>query len=160
MEANPFFNQSIYITDKELYSKFSRILLLCLKNNVKHDDEILNPTINDINEIMKNYTILETKNLRLVKNISNKLMIINSSILSKYFDYEFKNEELVIMMYLVDENSLKIYLKQHNGLSNFEEYITSIFIDKYLNRKYSSVLERINKINIIKTINESIHKNL
>jgi hypothetical protein len=155
MEANPFFNQSINITDKELYSKFSRILLICLKNNVKHDDEILNPTINDINEIMKNYTILETKNLRLVKNISNKLMIIKSSILSKFFDYEFKNEELVIMMYLVDENSLKIYLKQHNGLSNFEEYITSIFIDKYLNRKYSSVLERINKNNLIKTIDES-----
>jgi len=155
MEVNPFFNQSINITDKELYLKFSRILLICLKNNVKHNDEILNPTINDINEIMKNYTILETKNLRLVKDISNKLMIINSSILSKYFDYEFKNEELVIMMYLVDENSLKIYLKQHNGLTNLEEYITSIFIDKYLNRKYSCALERINKNNIIKTIDES-----
>ena len=68
MEVNPFFKQSINITDKELYSKFSRILLICLKNNVKHNDEILNPTINDINEIMKNYTILETKNLRLVNN--------------------------------------------------------------------------------------------
>ena len=120
MDANPFINTSIEITDKEMYSRFSRVLLICLKNNVKHDEEILNPTISDITKLMTNYTILETKNLRLVKNISDKLMIINSNILKQYFDYDFKDEELVIMMYLVNENSLKSYLKQHNGLSNLE----------------------------------------
>jgi hypothetical protein len=155
MDANPFINTSIKITDKELYSRFSRILFICLKDNVKHDEEILNPTISDINKLMTNYTILETKNLRLVKNISDKLMIINTSILKKYFDYEFKDEELVIMMYLVNENSLKSYLKQHNGLSNLEEYIRCIYIDKYLDREISSELERINRTNLIKVIDEN-----
>jgi hypothetical protein len=155
MDANPFINTSIEITDKELYSRFSRVLLICLKNNVKYDEEILNPTISDITKLMTNYTILETKNLRLVKNISDKLIIINSSILKKYFDYDFKDEELVIMMYLVNENSLKSYLKQHNGLSNLEEYFRCIYIDKYLNRDLSSELERINRTNLIKVIDEN-----
>ena len=155
MDANPFINVSIKITDKELYTRFSRVLLICLKNNVKHDDEILNPTISDISKLMTNYTILETKNLRLVKNISDKLIIINSNILKQFFDYDFKDEELVIMMYLVNENSLKSYLKQHNGLSNLEEYITCIYIDKYLKREISSELERINRLNLIKVIDEN-----
>jgi hypothetical protein len=155
MEVNPFINISINITDKELYSRFSRILFLCLKNNTEHDHEILNPTVNDISKLMSKYTILETKNLRLVKNISDKLMIINSSILKKYFDYNFKDEELVIMMYLVNDNTLQSYLKQHNGLSNLEEYITSVYIDKYLNRQVSSELERINRSNLIKVIDEN-----
>ena len=155
MDTNPFINTSIEITDKELYSRFSRVLLICLKNNGKHDEEILNPTISDITKLMTNYTILETKNLRLVKNISDKLMIINSSILKKYFDYDFKDEELVIMMYLVNENSLKSYLKQQNGLSNLEEYIRCIYIDKYLSRDLSSELERINRTNLIKVIDEN-----
>jgi hypothetical protein len=155
MDANPFINTSIEITDKELYSRFSRVLLICLKDNGKHDEEILNSTISDISKLMTNYTILETKNLRLVKNISDKLMIINSSILKQFFDYDFKDEELVIMMYLVNENSLKSYLKQHNGLSNLEEYIKCIYIDKYLNREISNELERINRLNLIKVIDEN-----
>jgi hypothetical protein len=155
MDTNPFINTSIEITDKELYSRFSRVLLICLKNNFKHDEEILNPTISDITKLMSNYTILETNNLRLVKNISDKLMIINSSILKKFFDYDFKDEELVIMMYLVNEKSLKSYLKQHNGLCNLEEYIRCIYIDKYLSRDLSSELERINRTNLLKVINEN-----
>lgn len=155
MDANPFINTSIEITDKELYTRFSRVLLICLKNNVKHDEEILNPTINDITKLMANYTILETQNLRLVRNISDKLMIINSSILKQFFDYDFKDEELVIMMYLVNESSLKSYLKQHNGLSNLEEYIRCIYIDKYLNRNILSESERINRTNLLKVINEN-----
>lgn len=155
MELNPFIKTSINITDKDLYTRFSRILFVCLKNNILHDDEILNPTINNISELMKNYTILETKNLRLAKNILDKLMIINSSILKKYFDYSFKEEELVIIMYLINENTLQIYLKQHNGLSNLEEYITTIHVDNYLNRQITSESERINRSNLIKVIEEA-----
>lgn len=156
MEVNPFVNTSINITNKELYSRFSRILVLCLKNNTKHNNEILNPTVNDISKLMQNYTILETSNLRLVHTISNKLMIINSCILQKFFDYDFKDEELVIMMYLVNEKAMTSYLKQHNGLSNLEDYITSINIDQYLNRKVSNEIERINRCNLLKIIDENI----
>ena len=110
MDTNPFLDISIEITDKELYSRFSRIIILCLKNNVNHNEEILNPTVTNISKLMTNYTIFETTNLRLAKTISDKLMIINSSILKKYFDYDFKDEELVLMMYSVNELSLKSYL--------------------------------------------------
>jgi hypothetical protein len=155
MDTNPFLDISIEISDKELYSRFSRIIILCLKNNVNHDEEILNYEVTNMSKLMTNYTIFETTNLRLAKTISDKLMIINSSILKKYFDYNFKDEELVLMMYSVNEFSLKSYLKQNNGLSNLEEYITCIYIDKYLNRQCSTELEKINRINLLKVINES-----
>jgi hypothetical protein len=155
MDINPFLNISIEISDKELYFRFSRIIILCLKDKHNHNEEILNPTVTNMNKLMTNYTIFETTNLRLVKTISDKLMIINSSILRKYFDYNFKDEELVLMMYSVNESSLKSYLKQNNGLSNLEEYITCIYIDKYLNRHNLTELEKINRINLLKIINES-----
>jgi hypothetical protein len=155
MESNPFVNTGITIEDKELYSKFSRILFICLKNNAEHNDEIFNKQVHNITDIMKKYTILETNNLRLFKDINQKLMIISQEILKQFFEYDFHNKELVIITYLVNENSLRSYLKQHNGISNLEDYINIIYINKYLERKTYNKLEHINRINLLKMMNES-----
>ena len=138
---NPFFNndnkilingnyKSINeISLNEIYNNFSKIYILCLKDNCEIDDRIYkdNLCLEDL-EYIKNNMLIFRSNLKLLKNDVHKsqVVLINDYYLNKINSNNYDEINLLLPLINLSETNYKKYMKQ---------YINDIRIDDYLNIK-------------------------
>jgi len=147
------FNQnkpnSIIIDD--IHKDYGRILILCLKNT-KLDQDIKN---------IINYTLIPVST-NIIKNsiFLDSLQVQSYEFLSKYFNIDRKfftqvdQNELILNFSNINEEKIKNFLLQFNGVCNFENYIFLKLVNDYMASEYNDDKILINKINILQTINE------
>ena len=136
-----------------IYKLYHRVLILCLKNGHKHNDNIFEMNVSNIKEISDKYTLIEEP-IRFIKSKLDIIMTISGEVLSKYFLGEFAESELIIPLYLLNEEAIQSYFKQYNGIGSLKEYLSIIFIDNYLNVTNVNETQRKNRILLINNIQE------
>ena len=119
MLENPFFvslkgGSLSFKTNKEIFSKFKRCLVICLKNSVVNPTELNNLLINrlmckeDYNKISELCTILEAP-IKLIKNMNHRRQatIVERHRLSPFNHgrIELENDEVVVPLFELCEKS-------------------------------------------------------
>ena len=177
---NPFYLQNgesalSNIEEKDLYSNYKKVYILCTKNDYKNDynnvslssvdqETILkffekNITLDDIKSFGK-YFIITQSSSKMLKNkehYSNAFLIDTNpdSNILEYFNhnkYVFENmNEIVIPMIELTEHFVNIYKEQYKTKENDTSLIQSLMLDIYYNRdgynpNYSSISKKITEI--------------
>ena len=112
-ELNPFIpNSKDYVINDEkfdftpfnLYKHFSKVYIFCKLNDTVEYQKLLNSRINrdDLNNILKMFTIYETgNNIIYNKTLNNNLVIIDKEIIqtSNHFNYYLEDKILVLPIF-------------------------------------------------------------
>lgn len=159
---NPFYvsvNNNILINmpDMELFSKYKRCVVLCKKNACTESQITLNQIyqkhIKQLNlEELSKYFTLVPASIKLLKNKLHRqtsllldrstLLFINSENIS------LENTEIVVPLFDLNVDSVKIYSSMYEPINDFNTMITSNILYNYLQAdSYKSiVLERMSII--------------
>ena len=177
---NPFYLQNgesalSNIEEKDLYSNYKKVYILCTSNNYKNDcknvsltsidQEIILKffekyiTFDDIKSFGKYFTIIEgsSKMLKNKEHFSNAVLIDTNTDFNilDYFNhnrYLFENmNEIVIPIIELTEHFANIYKEQYKSKENDASIIQSLMLDIYYNRdgynpNYSSISKKITEI--------------
>jgi len=144
-------NTSTPIITSNIDKDYGRILILCLRNT--RIDESINS--------IQNYTLIPVST-NTIKNsiLIDSLQVQSYEYLNKYFNIDrtyftqVDQNELILDLSNINEEKIKNFLLQFNGICNFENYIFLNLLNDFMATKYHNDKILINKINILQTINE------
>ena len=136
---------------EEIYKSFGRILILCQKNTKQ----------NDISNTVTNYTLISTP-VNIIKNtfIKNFLHILSYDFLQEHFKIDRKyfssvdQKELVLNLSNMNEDMIKVFLLQFDGIIKFKDYIIATLLDDFMSYSYTNEIVKLNRINMLQVIAE------
>jgi hypothetical protein len=142
------------IEQRDIYSKYGRILILC-KHNGKRKDNCDN---------LSDYMV-KVMPINLIKNlfIRNKIKVVNYEYLKENFNIDRKyfnsvdQEELILNLSTISENKISSFLLQFNSLNSFQDYIIATVINDYIILKKYNELILKNRINMLQTMSERMY---
>jgi hypothetical protein len=144
---NPFFvgihgGALTKLEDKEIYSKYKRVFVVCMKDSFdttdyKIFDRIIKKDI--LYSFGKNFIILKSTMSLLRNNYYKNLgCIVEKTTLHKLFGkiYEFENSEIIIPMFELTESTAKINLSLYDKQFGIENVKDILDLTSYYNKKY------------------------
>ena len=142
---------------RDMYTQFGRILVLCLSNTKIQCEKIS----------LTNYTIIPMP-ITIIKNTFMKdlLLLLSYDYLQEHFQIDRKyftcsdQKELVLNLSSMSEQTMRSFLLQFNGVTTFQDYIVATLINDYMTYTNISESTRINRLNILQTINERTYWSL
>ena len=151
---NPFFNNDNkflinenykYINElslKEIYSYFSKMYILCLKNNHELDDRIYNDclSLKDLEYFKENFLIFKC-NLKLLKNSvhKNQVVLVDNYYLNLIKNDNYDEMNLLLPLINLTDTNYKKYIKQYINDSNFGDYLSIKNINNFYNNKNCNI---------------------
>ena len=151
---NPFFNNDNkflinenykYISElslKEIYSYFSKMYILCLKNNHELDDRIYNDclSLKDLEYFKENLLIFKC-NLKLLKNSvhKNQVVLVDNYYLNLIKNDNYDEMNLLLPLINLTDTNYKKYIKQYINDSNFGDYLSIKNINNFYNNKNCNI---------------------
>jgi len=143
----------------DIYSTYNSMYVLCLKENIKIDNELINIFYEQIieKELLKklmNYFILIKTNIFLLKSKKHVQLsnIIKKNFLDNYFpDYNFEVTEIVLPMLELKQSNIELYLSLYYNDKSYINFNKLLCISQYYNRINNSyvsnkVIDYINNI--------------
>ena len=160
---NPFFvKRDIHINNefknidtfknKDIYYNFNKLYILCLRNNESLNNNFYNKNISIENllEFKEKLTLIKG-NMKMINSIVHRkfINIVDNSYLDMFNhkNYELEENELIIFMINIEEENIKLYLKQYEGMFD----IGDIFKLKSINDYYCE--DKNVKFNLTRIIN-------
>jgi hypothetical protein len=150
---NPFFNndnkilingnyKSINeISLNEIYNNFSKIYILCLKDNCEIDDRIYkdNLCLEDL-EYIRNNMLIFRSNLKLLKNDVHKsqVVLIDDYYLNKINSNNYDEINLLLPLINLSETNYKKYMKQYINDIKIDDYLSIKSINNFYNNNNES----------------------
>ena len=144
--TNPFFSRNkiiinnkyckiINLNQKEIRYSFSRVFIICQKQDSMLNDNFYNEKIStkDLDNFIQNLTILEGSSKMLYNQIHKSSCILIDKCYLNLFknNFEFDEKELVLPMINLGENEVRLYIKQYTGLFDIKDYMTSKLVNNY-----------------------------
>ena len=145
--SNPFFNRDkkiinnkysklIDVESEDICNEFSKLYCICLNNNCNLDDGFYNSdfTFDKMKTYIESLKLIEG-NIKMIYNKIHKsaLVVIDTYILDLFnSQIEFNDEQVLVLPLInINENQLKLYLLQFNGLFQMEDYINLKVINEF-----------------------------
>ena len=136
---------------EDIYKQFGRVLVLCLKNTR------LNEKINTVT----NYTLVSMP-INIIKNtfIKNFLHIVDYEYLNNNFKIDrtyftcIDQKELILNLSSMDEETIRSFLMQFDGVVKFKDYILATLLDDYMAYSATNEIVKINRINMLQGMTE------
>ena len=135
----------INLEDKEIYSKYKRLFVLCMKDLFEESDflyKIYDPIIKkqDLFLLGKQFVLLQTT-LNLLRNSYYKQRgcIVNKEYLNKMFshyNYKYENSEIVIPMLELTETTANINISLYDKQYGIENIKDMLALTSFYNKKY------------------------
>lgn len=163
---NPFFSKDevlignefiklIDLTQKEFYNNFNKLYVLCLKKDVELKEYIYNDNLSiyDLDNLVKDFELLEGDLKLLNNNIHKSQVVYIDSYYLKLFNktFELNEKELLIPFINISSDTFKLYHKQYFSHFKIKDY----FSIKLTNKFYSNNMPNINYISEILKNSES-----
>jgi hypothetical protein len=141
---------------EDIYRNFGRVLVLCLKNTRLQ-------TKLDVG----NYTLIPMS-INIIKNtfIKNFLNILDYEFLNTNFKIDrtyFANvdqKELVLNLSNMDEDCIKSFAFQFDGVTKFKDYMIATLLDDYMAYSHTNEIVKTNRINMLQGMAERTYWSL
>ncbi|ARF09784.1 hypothetical protein Indivirus_3_33 [Indivirus ILV1] len=158
--SNPYYikNNNQIELSKDIYYKYSRVLGLCLKNEISENNtstfdirKIYNMyTSNDeLQELTKYFTLVPIS-LKVINNKFHQQCVLNikKEILQMFTNISLESEELVIPFPDINEKQLKVYSTLYESDYDFNSILMGYTLYQYYNcETYKNiVLERLSRM--------------
>jgi hypothetical protein len=138
---------------EEIYRSFGRVLVLCSNQSIHSK---LNPESEHLG-----YSLIPMP-VTIIKNtfIKNFLHLLDYEYLNKEYNIDRKyftsvdQKELVLNLSNINEESIRSYSMQFNGVCTFKDYLVACLIDDYMAYSCTNEAMRLNRINMLQTFNE------
>ena len=140
------------LKNKEIYYNFNKLYILCLRNDEVLDIDFYNKNIS-INKLTKysNKLTLIKGNMKMIHSIIHRkfINIVDNSYLNifNHKKYDLDEDELIIFMLNIEEEDIKLYLKEYTGMFDIKD----VFKLKKINDYYCE--NKIVKFYLTKIIN-------
>ena len=141
------------LTIEEIYKNYGRVLVLCSNNSTK---------IKPIGELKTFGYSLIPMPVSMIKNtfIKKYLHVMDYEELNKqfYIDRTYftcvSQKELVLDFLNFNTESFKSFSMQFNGVCTFKDYLVATVMNDYMSYTTTNEILRLNRINMLQTINE------
>lgn len=137
---NPFYKHGITkMTNRELYSTFKTLYILCLDNNINKIDNIFyeKTMSNERFELSKSQFVLVKGNIKMLSNINHKrsIAVVDKQFLDNYNHHFFdlNDQEIVLIMHNISESDVELYTKLYTGHNKIDDYIRLRLLMDYFN---------------------------
>lgn len=157
---NPF-SSPIKLCNKELYSNYKKLYILCLDDNVTTIDNMYfmkDFSKERFEKSKKEYVLIEGS-MKMLTNINHKLL---SSIVNKYFlenynklKYNLNENELVLCIPNISKSDVLMYVKLYSGYNKVTDYIKLKILMDYFNCNTKNSIVNTNLKSLVYSLDES-----
>jgi len=142
--VNPFLNLIKIENYSNLYNDYNALYILCNNSDIINTTDIYQYYIDkDVLKNIKKNLILVKAPISLINNFTNKLLIIENTILNEFnfLNYQLSNKNLVVLILNIKYENIKLFLSQYEKTNTLEDVYKMITLNQYLNNFDTSKIE-------------------